>query len=289
MLGPTADPAPLQGVDQEDGEPVWAFPDGYEVVPGAWAVEQLGVGQRCETWLVWWEPGWHPAALKLPRPHQQTHPRARAALARERAGLRAGAGHPAYPRLVEEHVDDAPAPYLVMEYLDGPSLAEAVDEHGRLDVADAALLGAAVLPALMVLHDHGLAHVDVKSENVLLADGRPVLVDFGSARELGRRQPPGRPVGTSGYAAPEMEACAPIAASMDLYGLGTLLAEALTGVPFPDRPPLPAGPLTPLVERLLDDDAARRGTPGEILRALATAVPDDRRPWPVWADTRLTR
>lgn len=287
MLDTTTERARSAAVDPEDGLPVWDFAAGEQPLPGAMVVERLGVGHRCETWLVWWRRGWHPAVLKLPRPHQLTHPRARDSLRRERAGLAAGAGHPAYPRLVDEHVDEAATPYVVMEYLDGPSLAEVVDEEGALDQADTALLGAAVLPALMVLHHHGLAHVDVKAENVLLPDGRPVLVDFGSAREIGRSQPPGRPVGTDGYAAPEMEACEPIAASMDLYGLGTLLAEALTGEPFPERPELPVGPLTPIIERLLDADPARRGTPGEILPALADLVPDDRRPWPRWADEGL--
>jgi serine/threonine protein kinase len=277
---------PSDLVDPEDGEPVWDFPTGHEVFPGVLAAESLGVGHRCETWLVWLRTGWHPAVLKLPRPHQQDHPRARAALERERAGLLAGAGHPAYPRLVSEHVDAHP-PYLVMEYLDGPSLAEIVDEHGPLAVSDAALLGAALLPALLVLHRAGLVHVDVKSENVLVPDGHPYLVDFGSARELGRPQPAGRPVGTSGYAAPELEACEPIATSMDLYGLGTVLAESLTGKPFPDGAPLPAGPLTPLVERLLDPDPGRRGSAPEILRELAELVPDDQRPWPSWADAYL--
>ena len=286
MLVSIAGLAGDQALDPDDGDPIWDFPAGYEVLPGILTAESLGVGYRCETWLVWLRAGWHPAVLKLPRPHQQDHPRARGALERELAGLTAGAGHPTFPRLVSEHTGD-PTPYLVMEYLDGPSLAEVVDEHGALDPGDVALLGAALLPALLVLHDSGLAHVDVKSENVLVPDGRPFLVDFGSARRLGRTQPPGRPVGTTGYAAPEMEACEPIAASMDLYGLGTVLAEALTGTPFPDHAPLPDVPLTPLVERLLEPDPARRGSPCDLLRELADLVPDDRRPWPVWADAYL--
>ena len=286
MLGSFAGLAADQAVDPDDGDPIWDFAAGDEPFPGLLAVESLGAGYRCETWLVWLRAGWHPAVLKLPRPHQQDHPRARAALGRELAGLRAGAGHPTFPRLISDHIGEE-TPYLVMEYVDGPSLAEVVDEQGALEATDAALLGVALLPALLVLHESGLAHVDVKSENVLLLDGRPFLVDFGSARELGRPQPSGHPVGTTGYAAPEMEACEPIAASMDLYGLGTVLAEALTGKPFPEGAPLPAGPVTPLVERLLDPDPARRGAPPEILRELAHSVPDDRRPWPEWVDAHL--
>src|SRR4029077_839764 len=87
-------------VDPEDGDPVWGFSVGDDVLPGLLAVESLGVGHRCETWLVWVLAGWHPAVLKLPRPHQVEHPRARGSLERELAGLRAGAGHPTFPRLV---------------------------------------------------------------------------------------------------------------------------------------------------------------------------------------------
>jgi eukaryotic-like serine/threonine-protein kinase len=270
----------------EDGDLAWDFPEGAEVLPGVLAAEPLGVGHRLETWLVWRRQGWHPAILKLPRPHQLTHARALASLRRELAGLAAGAGHPAFPRLVFDG-SGHDLPHLLMEYLDGPSLAETVDEDGPLGVIDTALLGTSLLPALVVLHERGLAHVDVKPENVLLPDGRPKLVDFASAREIGSTQPQGMPVGTPGYVAPEMERCDPISASMDVFGLGTVLAEALTGRPFPDHPELPDGPLAAVVERLLDPDPARRGSIADTQRDLVAVIPDDRRPWPAWADAHL--
>src|SRR4051794_15623306 len=149
---------PGGAVDPEDGDPIWDFSAGEEVLPGVLVADSLSVGYRCETWLVWLRAGWHPAVLKLPRPHQLDHPRARASLQRELAGPPAGAGHPTSPRLVADHTGDD-APYLVMEYLDGPGLDEVLEEQGALDVTDAALLGAALLPALRVLHENGLAHV----------------------------------------------------------------------------------------------------------------------------------
>ncbi len=178
-----------------------------------------------------------------------------------------------------------PLPHVVLEYVDGPTVAEVVDETGPQAAADVAQLGAQLLPALLALHDRGLAHLDVKAENVILRDGRPVLIDLGSSRAIGSEQPAGRPVGTSGYAAPEMEACEPISAQMDLYGLGTVLAEALTGAPFPDRSPLPPEPLSDLVTRLLSDDPAARGTVQQALLDLAACC--DPEPWPTWAGRLL--
>ena len=270
-----------EGVDEIDQLPVWRCEPGQTRL-GSWtAVERLGTGQRTETWLAWSHGMWCPVVVKLARPEQVRHPRALATLQREVEALH-GLHHPALPALVAAQVDHS-VPHVVTEYVDGPTLDGLVEEHGPLRSGDAALLGAQLLPALAALHARGLAHLDVKSENVVLRDGRPVLIDLGSSRRLGSRQPPGRPVGTWGYAAPEMEACAPVSAAMDLYGLGTVLAEAVTGVPFPDGGRLPRSRLAQLVRRLLSEDPADRGTTPQILALLAAACGRSR-PWPAWLD-----
>ena len=92
-------------------------------------------------------------------------------------------------------------------------------------------------------------------------------------------------MGTAGYAAPEMEACEPVSAAMDLFGLGAVLAEALTGVPFPEQRRLPRSRVTPLVRRLLADDPAGRGSTPDVLAALAAACGAEP-PWPDWLDPR---
>jgi len=108
----------------------------------------------------------------------------------------------------------------------------------------------------------------------VLRDGRPVLIDFGSAREIGAGQPAGQPVGTAGYAAPEMEACEPISAAMDVYGLGVTLREAGGK---------PAGPLGDVLARMCDPDPARRPSGRAALSELGALVADELRPWPAWA------
>ncbi|GAA1877449.1 serine/threonine-protein kinase [Lapillicoccus jejuensis] len=289
---PSTTPSTPVVADDLDGLPVRDPEPGGELLPGYTALDRLGVGQRCETWLAWSAELWHPVVLKLPRLHQLDHPRARASLRREAVAL--FDGHPVLPRLVADGADE-PVPYVAVELLSGECLADLV-EDGPRPGHEVASLGAQLLAGLRHLHRRGLAHLDVKTENVLLVGsggtGVPRLVDLGSARSIGREQPPGKPVGTLGYAAPEMEACAPLSAAMDLYGLGTVLAELLTGLPFPDGAGAAVAglddPVAAVVLRLLDDDPGERGRSDEVLVALA-ALAGDLRPWPEWADDLLVR
>jgi serine/threonine protein kinase len=223
-------------VDDQDGLPVGRYDEGAELVEDCLAWDRLGVGQRCETWLAWSTRLWSPVVVKLPRPHQLDHPRARRSLGREVAALAANL-HPGLPALYSDGTGAA-APYVVVEHVDGPALDDDVADRGPLAALDAAVLGWQLLAALRAVHARGLAHVDVKPENVVLRDGRPVLIDFGSARALGAAQPAGHLIGSAGYAAPDLEAGAPISAAMDVYGVGVTLHEALTGLPCfePDRP-----------------------------------------------------
>ncbi len=271
-------PGDVDAVDVEDGLPVWASAEGCELPGGTLAIERLGIGQRCETWLVWSPSLWSPAVLKLARPHQFRHPRAAKSLRRETAALD-GNLHPALPRLFADGTDDA-VPHLLIEYVDGPSLADELDENGALDPSEVALLGAQLLPAVMSLHQRGLAHLDLKPDNIVLRDARPILIDFGSARRLGSLQPSGHPVGTLGYAPPEQEACEPVSAAMDLYALGQTLQEALTGgVPGINHD----SEVQVVIDGLLASDPQARGDAAGALVALARSA-GAARPWPGWLD-----
>jgi serine/threonine protein kinase len=123
-------------------------------------------------------------------------------------------------------------PYLVMEYVDGPSLAEQCDE-GALPPARVAMIGARVAEALAYVHGRGIAHRDVKPSNVLLGpDGRAQLTDFGIARLIGdtaRHTSTGVIIGTAAYLSPEQVRGHEVTTSSDVYSLALTLLEALTG------------------------------------------------------------
>jgi len=275
----------MEQLDPEDGLAIWDFTEGSEVPGGNLAVERLGVGVSSETWLVW-NPGlWSPAVLKLPRPHEIRRRGPIQNLRRETAAL-AGNLHPGLPRLLSDGTSD-PVPHILTEYIDGPALDEELDKNGAIGAEEAALLGAQLLPALASLHHRGLAHLDLKSANVVLRDGHPILLDFDAVAPIGTLQDPGHPVGTEGYCAPEQEACEPVTVAMDLYGLGMILAEAVTGVPRA-KAKIPPSPLAPLIHQLRSKQPAERGTTGDILVALADAAGELLRPWPAWLNRYAT-
>ncbi|HEX3591135.1 MAG TPA: serine/threonine-protein kinase [Pseudonocardiaceae bacterium] len=275
-------------LDEEDNEPVWTYDEGQSLPGGALAIGRLGIGHRCETWLAWSTQPWSPVVVKLARPHMVSHPRAAKTLRREVTAM-SGALHPSIPTLIADGVEDA-VPHLVMEYVDGPPLDAVLDDTGAMTPANAALMCVQILAAVTDLHSRGLAHLDLKPPNVVLRDGRPVVIDYGSARVIGTPQPAGHPIGTAGYAAPEQEECRPISATMDCYGVGTVLYEALTDeAPGPDGvvAALPAE-FAHIVTGLLEPEPERRMTAQEAMLALAAALPPDNRPWPAWLDERLS-
>jgi serine/threonine protein kinase len=289
-------------VDPLDGAPLWDWSPGDHIAGGNLAWQRLGVGYRCETWLVWSTSAWAPAVLKLPTPEQIDHPRARLALSREAQWL-TRCHHPALPRLLADG-QDSPRPYLLIEYIDGPRLDETIEEDGPLPAAEAVLLVSQLAGVVRHLHQQGAVHVDIKPANVLLRDGRAVLIDLGSARPIGRPQPAGAsPIGSPGYAAPELENGHPIAPSMDIYGLGAVLYEIVSGArafdrelgaadrPIADTDALPVDArLRSLVRSLLSPEPGDRPRDtSELLAELGRCVdPADVAPWPEWATPHLT-
>lgn len=262
----------------DDGDPVWPEVEGARLAPDVRAWQRLGVGGRCEVWLGWCERLWTPVVAKLPRPHQVANPRARAALLREVRALE-GTLHPNLPRLYRADLD-ADLPYVVEEHVDGPDLETYL--HGRRTRRTAvALLGVQLLSALRPLHARGVAHLDVTPANVVLREGRPVLVDLGSSRPLGATQPPGRPVGTLGWVSPEQEACRPVSAAMDVYGVGAVLRHAAAR----RRPGRGWASFDAVVGALTDPSEATRPNLDVGLRLLAATLPAARAGWPPWALT----
>jgi len=273
--------------DVDDGLPVWRCRAGRAMPGGVLAVRRLWVGTRCEAWLGWSVEQWCPIVVKLVRPNQSRQPRALRVLSREVMAL-AGATHPALPRLLHDGTREE-TPHLLLEHVDGPCLADVLEENGPMTVEDAALLGARILAGVADLHRRGLAHLDLKPANIMLRDGRPVLADFGSTRRIGTSQRPGHLAGTVGYAAPEQEAGRAISSTMDCYAVGVMLYEAITGdTPGQSSEMVSVPPLLRrVVHGLLMPDPDQRMTAEAAMRSLAENVPADRRPWPRWADQHL--
>jgi serine/threonine protein kinase len=138
--------------------------------------------------------------------------------------------HPNIARVLDLGEHDG-RPYLVMELLEGESLAARIDRAGPMAPAEAARVVAAVADALQAAHSAGVVHRDVKPGNVFLTSGGEVKVlDFGIAWASGEAGlTTGDLLGTAAYLAPERALGRPAAAAADLYSLGVVLYELLTG------------------------------------------------------------
>ncbi|WP_280846247.1 MULTISPECIES: serine/threonine protein kinase [unclassified Streptomyces] len=218
-------------------------------------------------------------------------------LARTRAEARAAAriNHSAVVT-VHDVLDHDGRPWIVMELVEGRSLADAVKEDGRIEAREAARIGLWVLRALRAAHSAGVLHRDVKPGNVLLAqDGRVLLTDFGIAQIEGDTTitRTGEVVGSVDYLAPERVRGADPGPSADLWALGATLYTAVEGrSPFRRTTPLTtmqavvdeepaepreAGPLGPVIAALLHKDPAGRPDAAEAEQMLAEAA-EGRRP-----------
>ncbi|MET9447786.1 serine/threonine-protein kinase [Streptomyces cinerochromogenes] len=218
-------------------------------------------------------------------------------LARTRAEARAAAriNHSAVVT-VHDVLDHDGRPWIVMELVEGASLADTVKQRGRVEPREAARIGLWVLRALRAAHSAGVLHRDVKPGNVLLAeDGRVLLTDFGIAQIEGDTTitRTGEVVGSVDYLAPERVRGHDPGPASDLWALGATLYTAVEGrSPFRRTSPLStmqavveeevdeprhAGPLAPVIAALLRKDPAQRPGAAEAEQMLAEAA-EGRRP-----------
>jgi tRNA A-37 threonylcarbamoyl transferase component Bud32/tetratricopeptide (TPR) repeat protein len=242
-----------------------------------------------------------PLALKVIRPHLAWDERTLRALRRE-VRLARRVTHRGVCRLFDigfHQGRGGAQPFLTMELVPGETLAARLRRVGRLSPAQALPIVRQVVDALDAAHAAGIAHRDFKPGNVILAGDRVVVTDFGLARHAesqGDTTRSGLRAGTPAYMAPEqVEGRSPTTAT-DIYALGVVLHELVTGSkPFPPGAPLeqrlqadPPSPrllradLDPAWERVIlrclsRDPHERFGRVAEVAQALDPAVPRGRR------------
>jgi serine/threonine protein kinase len=143
----------------------------------------------------------------------------------------AALNHPGLVQVYDagEHEGDA---FVVLELVEGPTLASRLADTGPESPGEVAELGAQVADALAYVHEHGVVHRDVTPPNILCGpDGRPRLADFGIARliDTTRLTAPETALGTAAYMAPEQVLGHEVTPAADIYSLGLVLLEMLTG------------------------------------------------------------
>jgi hypothetical protein len=291
----------------DEGAQGWGAGD---VVLGRYTLERLlGTGGFGAVWRARDGRLERPVAVKVIPRTSTAGPRVR-----REALAAARLNHRAIVSLYESG-EDADALYLVSELVEGRTLAD-LEAAGALSDRGVARLGLVLCDALAHAHAHGVIHRDVKPQNVLVArrgsEASAKLADFGVAHLVGDEPltRTGDVVGTLAYMAPEQASGRRAGEPADLYALGLLLYEALSGV-NPVRGATPAAtarrvgrPLPPLrrlrrdlpgslsaaVDRAVRPRAGDRGTIGELRAALQDAVPeldDEGGPEPREATARL--
>jgi serine/threonine protein kinase len=275
-------------------EPTPAAIDARRLIHGRYRlVRQLGVGgfgavyQAEDTTL-----GNRLVALKEMSPRGLSPEEAKEATEafQQEALLLAGLAHPSLPRIYERFEEEGRW-YLVMDFIEGETLEVYLDKQGgRLPVKEALALALQLCDVLGYLHSRQPPVIfrDLKPSNIIRsADGQVTLVDFGIARFF----KPGQSkdtiaFGSPGYAAPEQYGKAQTTPRSDVFSLGAVLHQMLTGIDPSEKPfrfapltmPRPAG-LSALIKRMVEMDESKRPPSMEIIRREITALLDERTPW----------
>ena len=274
-----------------------------EIIGGYRLTDRLGQGAMAQVYRGL-APDGRPVAVKLLHPSLTGDA---GFLARFRREAEA-AGPLDHPHIVKvlDHGSEGELHYLVMELVDGPSLQAALaDRSEPLEPAEAVALVATLADALDYAHRQGIVHRDVKPSNVLLANGRlddPMLSDFGVARMVDATvaTQAGALLGTPAYMAPEQGEGQPGDERSDVYALGVILYELLTGRPpfqadspyalilrhihTPPPPPRSLRPDLPpaleavVLQALQKDPAARYPTAAAFAQALTASLAQSSRP-----------
>ena len=248
--------------------PTWGLAEGDEIAPGRSVLRRIGGGRCYEAFLVWDEHRLAILVAKVLRPDQA---RALPDLLAE-ADLLARLAHPVVVRGFGA-VTDGRFPHLLLEHLEGPTLAELLQTHGPLALEQALALALQLASALHYLANEGIAHLDVKPSNVIMG-APPRLIDFSVARTLAQAARTRTPIGTDAYMAPEQAAPdGRLGTPADVFGLCATVYEAVAGArtpaPLPRRTP---GELASILRAGLDPDPGARPAAREVAEALEPLV-----------------
>ncbi|MFA3876771.1 serine/threonine-protein kinase [Streptomyces sp. MMCC 100] len=230
---------------------------------------RLGAGGMGQVYLAR-SPGGRLVAIKVIRDEITEHPEALARFRREVETARAVRS--AYTaNLIDASLDTAPY-WLATEYVSGPTLSRAVEEHGPLPVETCRGLTAALAEGLAAVHGCGVTHRDLKPQNVLLAAQGPQLIDFGIARGAGQTAltEAGFAPGTPGYTAPEVLMRNEVGPAADVFALGATLAYAATG-----RPPFGSGDPSGVSYRAVHEQVDAAGVDPGLAALIEACVAKD--------------
>ena len=237
-------------------------------VGGYRLLKRLGTGGAATVWLASDEAG-ERVALKLLHPALAATEEARARLLRETRTVNAVLGN-GVAHIVDIEVD-ATQPFVVSEYIPGPSLAELLT-RGFVEPRGVAALAAALADTITRVHDAKIVHRDIKPSNIICSARGPVLIDFGIAmsEEDEHFTSTGLISGTAGYTAPELLRGGTASPASDWWAWHATLLSALTG-----RPPYGKGESRAVLMRVMEGQPDVRGLPEDLASPLLRALHPD--------------
>jgi eukaryotic-like serine/threonine-protein kinase len=226
-----------------------------------------------------------PVAVKVLRPELSGDTEFRSRFSREVAVLARVKGV-CTVRVIEADTTSA-RPYLVTEYVEGPSLSEYIEAHGPMEPRMLYGLATGLAEALTAIHAAGIVHRDLKPSNVLLTPGGPKVIDFGIAqvRDSTALTKAGFTVGSAGFMAPE-QIMSRAGSAADVFSWAVTIAYAASG-----RSPFGAGRTEAILHRILHDTPDLTGVPASLLPQVTAALAKDPQARPTAAAllSQLTR